>query len=70
MDDYIVGNKNNKHYIYELFAVNQYFENGKYTSICKNFNIWYDFNDEIFSQVKESNIVSSNAYLLFYKLKY
>lgn len=70
MDDYIIGNKgNNEHYIYELYAINQFLPNGKYNSICKNSNKWYNFNDEEYFQVKESTLVSSDAYLLFYKLK-
>jgi ubiquitin C-terminal hydrolase len=40
---------------------------GHYYSYVKVNNKWYEFNDEIVKEIKE--IVTENAYLLFYKLK-
>ncbi len=35
--------------------------------MCKNNNIWINYNDSVFSQI--NNPVSKNAYVLFYKMK-
>ena len=72
LNDFIVGKNDDKKYIYELFAVNQHFGisiGGHYTALCKNGNKWYDFDDEDVTEINENRLVSSNAYLLFYKLK-
>ena len=42
---------------------------GHYTSLCKYQQQWYLMNDEIVTPVKEESVVSSHAYLLFYRLK-
>ena len=42
---------------------------GHYTALCKNGNKWYDFDDEDVTEINDNRLVSSNAYLLFYKLK-
>ena len=57
---------------YELFAEILHFGSameGHKIAICKNFNTnnWYSFNDERVTE--EKNIISSNAFLLFYKRK-
>ena len=72
LNDFIVGKNDDKKYIYELFAVNQHFGisiGGHYTALCKNGNKWYDFDDEDVTEINDNRLVSSNAYLLFYKLK-
>jgi ubiquitin C-terminal hydrolase len=72
LSDYVVGNKENKKYSYELFAVNQHFGisiGGHYTALCKNGNSWYNYDDEDVREINPNRLVSSNAYLLFYKLK-
>ena len=58
--------------IYDLFAVANHFgglHGGHYTAYCKNYieNKWYEFNDSHVSETEENNIVSNNAYVLFYK---
>lgn len=55
---------------YELYSVcNHYgFTNGgHYTSICKNNNQWYEFNDEKVIKIDKKNVITQNAYCLFYK---
>jgi len=72
LTDYVVGNKENKNYSYELFAVNQHFGisyGGHYTALCKNGNLWYNYDDEDVNEINPNRLVSANAYLLFYKLK-
>ena len=41
---------------------------GHYYSYCKNKNNkWYEFNDENVSEINIDNIITKNAYCLFYK---
>jgi ubiquitin carboxyl-terminal hydrolase 4/11/15 len=63
------GSVNSK---YELYAVSQHYGStggGHYTAICRNFGKWFNFNDSSVSSSSESNVVSSAAYLLFYRKK-
>lgn len=58
--------------IYDLIAVDNHMGGlggGHYTAYAKNFvdSKWYHYNDSNVSPVSPENIVSSNAYLLFYK---
>ncbi len=58
--------------IYDLFAVANHFgglHGGHYIAYCKNQieNKWFEFNDSYVSEIDESRIVSSSAYVLFYK---
>lgn len=71
MGDYVDSNYRNSTN-YELFAEILHYgsaNGGHKIAICKNFNtgIWYKFNDSFVE--KCNNIVSSNAFLLFYKRK-
>ena len=56
---------------YDLFAVSQHFGGtggGHYTAVCKNIDgKWYDYNDSTCSSTSASNIVTSSAYVLFYR---
>lgn len=56
---------------YELFGVVQHLGSigrGHYTSYCKNINgKWYEYNDENVRQVSPETVLSSQAYLLFYR---
>ena len=71
MRNYIHSYNNfNKLTEYELFAEIIHYgtaNGGHKIAICKNFNtnIWYRFNDSIVTV--ENDIISSNAFLLFYK---
>jgi len=58
--------------IYDLFAVSNHsgsLQGGHYTAYCCNNDNgkWYEFNDSSVSEVHEDRIVSSQAYVLFYK---
>jgi len=71
LSPYIIGPDYSKA-IYELYAVSQHFgscSGGHYTAVCKNNGKWYDFNDSSVSPTSESSVVSSAAYLLFYRRK-
>ena len=66
------NNTRNTSYVYDLFAISQHYGisfGGHYTAFIKHNNTWYDFDDETVRQVHSGSLVSSNAYLLFYKLK-
>lgn len=62
---------NDSKYNYNLKCINNHSgntENGHYWSYCKNSidNKWYNFNDDNVSEISEENIVTKNAYILFY----
>ena len=62
----------NSSYIYDLFAVTNHYgdlSGGHYTAICYNgvFDEWLNFNDSRVSEVDSKNIVSSSAYILYYR---
>ena len=75
MGKYIIYNEYNKSdNIYDLFAVGNHFgglHGGHYIAYCKNFldEKWYEFNDGYVEEIAHDKIVSSNAYVLFYKRK-
>jgi hypothetical protein len=58
--------------IYDLFAVVQHcgsLNGGHYTSVAKNKDVWYEFNDNFVKRLKKTDqkkIISCNAYILFY----
>ena len=56
---------------YDLFAVSQHYGNcggGHYTAICRNIDgNWYNYNDSSVSHASPSDVVSSAAYVLFYR---
>ena len=60
-------------YVYDLFGVCNHgggVYGGHYTAYIKNANgKWYDFNDTLVSEVKESSIISPRSYCLFYRKK-
>jgi len=71
LTQYVVGPLDPKP-IYECFAVSQHYGSlggGHYTAICKNEGKWHNFNDSSVSGSDSSNVVSSAAYLLFYRRK-
>ena len=75
MEKYIIYNeKKVNNNLYDLFAVANHYgglNGGHYISYCKNFlnNKWFEFNDSFISEIHQKKIVSSSAYLLFYKRK-
>ena len=75
MEKYMIYNeKKVNNNLYDLFAVANHYgglNGGHYISYCKNFlnNKWFEFNDSFISEIHQKKIVSSSAYLLFYKRK-
>jgi len=74
---YIHSDNPDNIYKYNLFAVNNHIGNqlsgnGHYFSYCKNSNNnkWYKFNDETVTEIDEANIITNNAYILFYIKNY
>jgi len=60
--------------VYELYAISNHsggLGGGHYTAFARNFrdNTWYNFNDSHVSKVDVSRLVSSMAYVLFYRRK-
>jgi len=71
LSKYIKDDKYNKKYNL-IGVINHYGGNsfGHYTSYCLNNGKWYEFNDKSVKLIKnEKNIISMNAYILFYKRK-
>jgi ubiquitin carboxyl-terminal hydrolase 4/11/15 len=78
---YIHPLSENKNNTYDLFAINNHtnfnkfgfngISFGHYYSYCKNEmdSKWYDYNDESVNEIDEKDIVTENAYILFYKLR-
>ena len=76
LSKYIISNNTTKKSIkYDLFAVANHYGTlsfGHYTAFCKNSitGKWYEFNDSIVSEINDlSSIITSNAYVLFYRQK-
>ena len=58
--------------IYELYAVSQHsggMGGGHYTAYALHGKQWYYFSDSYWKQVSPSDVLSSQAYLLFYRKK-
>ena len=69
MKDFVIGPDKN-HSKYDLFAVSQHYGStggGHYTAICKNDGKWFSYNDSSCHETSENNVVSSAAYVLFYR---
>ena len=62
---------NKEQNIYELYAVCNHTGNiygGHYTCIIKDeMNKWFEYNDQIITEISEQKIVSPKSYCLFYK---
>ena len=75
MEKYICENAPDRQYSkYDLFAVSQHYGStggGHYTAICKNIDgNWYNYNDSSVSKASPEQVVSSSAYVLFYRRRY
>ena len=58
---------------YDLYAVCRHYGNcysGHYTALCKNFDKWYKFDDLKVTEINVNNIVSNEAYVLFYRRQF
>jgi len=64
---------NNKFELYDLYGICNHIgdiNGGHYTAYIKNANTkWYIFDDNIVNIISESDILSNNAYCLFYRKK-
>ncbi len=74
LTDYISKDKKDpNNYIYSLYAINYHSGNsgsGHYFSFCKNLNNnWNLFNDGNVSKIESQNILTKDAYILFYHRK-
>ena len=74
MGKYICENGPDKDFSkYDLFAVSQHYGGtggGHYTAICKNYDgNWYNYDDSRVSSASPGDVVSSAAYVLFYRRK-
>jgi ubiquitin C-terminal hydrolase len=69
---YSIGYNNDKN-VYDLFAISNHsgdMSGGHYWCYAKNAdNSWYNFNDRSVSSIPESELITPNAYCLFYKKK-
>lgn len=75
LTQYISKDKSDpNNYIYSLYAVNYHSGNsnsGHYWSACKNLDKdWYIYNDSDVSKLQTTNLLSKDAYILFYYRKY
>jgi len=69
---YVKGPDSDKPQIYDLYGVSNHSGGmgfGHYTAYSKNHreNKWYKFNDTLVSDASEKDVVSKEAYLLFYE---
>ena len=69
-------NKNvqDENLLYDLFAISNHFGGlggGHYIAYANNYkdNEWYEFNDSSVHKISKENLVSSSAYVLFYRKK-
>jgi|TARA_B110001469_G_C9624923_1_gene311837 ubiquitin C-terminal hydrolase len=68
---YCVGYDKNKS-IFSLFGVCNHIgsiNSGHYFSYCKHKDNWYNYDDTNITKIKEDELVTKNAYCLFYKKK-
>lgn len=58
---------------YELYAISNHSGHttgGHYYAFCKNNGKWYNYNDDMVQEINEEKIMTSNAYVLFYRKKH
>jgi hypothetical protein len=72
MNKYIRGEQKNKENKYDLFGVAHHYGGmggGHYVASCQNYfnKKWYNFNDSSVTSETPEDVVSSSAYVLFYK---
>ena len=68
----VILNKESNHLKYDLFAICNHYGSlayGHYTAFAKNYfsEKWYCFDDSQVMEIDEAEIVSQNAYVLFYR---
>ena len=72
MGKYLLDKPEGEDYMYDLYAVSNHMGSlygGHYTAYCKNSinDKWYYYNDSSCGPTSKSDIVSSSAYVLFYR---
>jgi len=73
ISDFVINKKiGEEKFIYDLFAVSNHFGSmgfGHYTAYAKNFfnQKWYDFDDSHVTEMNGRDIVTTSAYVLFYR---
>jgi ubiquitin carboxyl-terminal hydrolase 4/11/15 len=69
LSKYILSNDNSEKKYKLIGVINHYGGSsfGHYTAYCLNDNQWFEYNDESVSPIDENNLISSAAYVLFYK---
>ena len=69
LSKYVTG-YNNAQYVYHLFGVSNHMGSafsGHYTAYIKNANKnWYEFNDQVITNLDEKKVVTNNAYCFFF----
>ena len=72
ISNYVIYKEEGIPLIYDLFAIANHYGGlggGHYVAYAKNYldNQWYSFNDSSVSRISEEQLVSSGAYVLFYR---
>lgn len=69
LSKYVIGYNSDK-YVYDLFGVCNHMGNafsGHYTANVKNSNNkWYQFNDQVVTNIEDRQVVTNNAYCFFF----
>jgi ubiquitin carboxyl-terminal hydrolase 4/11/15 len=74
ISNYVININDNEPLNYELFAISNHYGSmgfGHYTAFAKNHldSNWYEFDDSRVSRMSEKELISNNAYVLFYRRK-
>jgi ubiquitin C-terminal hydrolase len=72
ISQYVISNVGGLPLVYDLFAISNHYGSmgfGHYTAFAKNplNNRWYEFDDSHVSEKRESELINSSAYVLFYR---
>jgi ubiquitin carboxyl-terminal hydrolase 4/11/15 len=75
LSNYIINkdlNEDRDAYLYDLFAVSNHFggmAGGHYIAYAKNIHdkCWYKFDDSTVTKISDKEVVSKDAYVLFYR---
>ena len=69
LSKYVIG-YNNTSYVYDLFGVCNHMGSsfsGHYTAYIKNANSnWYEFNDQVITNIDRNKVITNNAYCFFF----
>jgi ubiquitin carboxyl-terminal hydrolase 4/11/15 len=73
ISNYVISKDENLSMMYDLFAIGNHYGSmgfGHYISFAKNpiDNKWYEFDDSHVSRKTENDLITSSAYVLFYRI--